>query len=280
VVLDRKELKKEGESLSTWKWEVVEPNDLKVEPERLEAFVGAIVAQEIVGFLGPQDFKLAGLDPAPVTLKITTKEGKEHRCGFFASKAQGFLRKDGVNEIFEVRPELVRMLQKLELNFISMEMFTIPRDSIRSISFESRPSSELQPVYYKLQVVGGKWIFNDKANERATPNPDKLDGLLTSLNYIKAESLLARDMKTITELGLDEITAPATLKLGYETGQGNETKAGVMELYISTDKSDKPSQPRYYARLKDNLAVFQINSSLVLQLLKFLKIETKPEQEK
>ncbi|HVR86076.1 MAG TPA: DUF4340 domain-containing protein, partial [Planctomycetota bacterium] len=36
VLLDRKELKKEGEPLSTWKWEVIEPNNLKVEPERLE----------------------------------------------------------------------------------------------------------------------------------------------------------------------------------------------------------------------------------------------------
>ncbi|HLY74911.1 MAG TPA: DUF4340 domain-containing protein [Planctomycetota bacterium] len=282
VVLDRKELKKEGEPVSTWKWEVLEPNNLKVESERLEAFVAAIVNQEIVGFLGPQDFKLAGLDPAPVKLKVTTKEGKDHVCGFFASKAQGFLRKEGVNEIFEVRPELVRMLQRLELNFVSMDMFSVPRDSIRSISFELRLSAELQHVYYKLKRDGGKWVFDDPANVKKgiAPNPDKLDGLLTTLNYIKAESLLARDQKTIADMAVEELTAPATLKLGYVIGQGQDAKEGVLELYISSDKSDMPSQPRYYARMKDNPTVFQISSTLVLQLQKFLKIEDKSDQEK
>jgi len=275
VVLDRKEQKKEGEPVSTWKWEVIQPENLKIESERLEAFVAAIVTQEIVGFLGGQDFKLAGLDPAPVKLSVLTKEGKEHVCGFFASKAQGFLRKEGVNEIFEVRPELVRMLQRLELNFVSLDMFTVPRDSIRTISFESRDISELKPVYYKLKLDNGKWIFDDAANKGAAVNPEKLDGLLTMLNYIKAESLLGRDMKTITDLALDERTAPATLKLGYVVGTGQDAKPGELELYISTDQSDKASQPRYYARQKDNLVVFQINMGVVLQLQKFLRIEDK-----
>jgi hypothetical protein len=53
-----------------------------------------------------------------------------------------------------------------------------------------------------------------------------------------------------------------------------------MELYISSDKSNKPTQPLYYARLKDNLAVFQVNAGLVLSLQKFLKVEEKPEPEK
>ncbi|HEV3026633.1 MAG TPA: DUF4340 domain-containing protein, partial [Planctomycetota bacterium] len=217
---------------------------------------------------------------APVTLKVTTKEGKDHVCGFFASKAQGFLRKDGVNEIFEVRPELVRMLQKLELNFISLDMFTIPRDSIRTIQFDLRVSAELKPVYYRLKVDAGKWVFDDPANRAATPNPEKLDGLLTVLNYIKAESLLARDMETITKYALDERTAPATLKLGYVLGQGQDAKTGELEIYISSDQSDKASQPRYYARMKDNLAVFQISSTLVLQLQKFLKVEDTSDPEK
>jgi hypothetical protein len=278
VVLDRKEEKKEGETLSTWKWTVVQPDNLKVESERLEAFVNAVVGQEITGFLGSQDFKLAGLEPAPVKVTVVTKEGKEHVCGFSSSDSHGFLRKEGVNEIFEVSPSLVRMLRRLELNFVSMEMFNIPRESIRSISFKAGVNAELQPVYYKLKRDGEKWLFEDTANKGATPNPDKLDGLLTQLNYIKAEALIGRDSKTIEDNLLDERTAPAVLKLGYVIGTGAAAKEGEMELYISTDKSNKATQSVFYARLKDNLAVFQINSGLVLSLQKFLRIEDKPEK--
>jgi hypothetical protein len=279
VVLDRKEVRKEGDPVSTWKWEVTKPDNLKVESERLEAFVGHVVGQEITGFLGAQEFKQAGLDPAPVKLTVVTKEGKEHVCGFSASDAHGFLRKEGVNEIFEVQPQLVRMLKRLELNFVSMEMFNVPRDSIHSISFDSR-SADLKPVYYKLRRDGEKWSFVDPANKGAAPNLDKLEGLLTQLNYIKAEALLGRDSKTIEDNLLDERTAPATLKMGYTIGTGAQAKEGEMELYISVDKSSRATETIYYARLKDNLAVFQINSGIVLSLQKFLKAEDKPEQEK
>lgn len=278
VVLDRKEVRKEGEPVATWKWEVVEPNNIKVESERLEAFVAAVVTQEITGFLGAQDFKLAGLDPAPIKLTVETKEGKKHVCGFSAAAAQGFLRKEGVDEIFEVRPELVRLLQKLELNFVSLEMFNVPRDAIRSIAFDSK-TSDLQPVYYKLKLHDGKWVFDDPANKGATPNPGKLDGLLTVLNYIKADSLIGRDSKTIEKHRLDPRTAPATLRMSYEIGTGSAAKSGDMELYISEDLSDKATQHKFYARLRDNLAVFQINPQFVLSLQKFMKIEDKEEHE-
>jgi len=270
VVLERKELKKEGDPVSTWKWEVIEPANLKVESERLEAFVSAVIIQEVTDFLGEQDFKLVNLDPGPVKLLVETKEGKQHVC-WFSVAAQGFLRKDGINEIFEVRPELVRMLQRLELNFVSMEMFNVPRDSIRTIAFKSQPSATLQPVYYKLKLdETGKWIFDDPANKGETPDPDRLGNLLTQLNYIKAESLLGRDIKTIETHRLDERVASSTLQMSYVIGQGKDAKAGELELYITDDKSDKPTKPLYYARLKDNLAVFQINAPLVLSLQKFL----------
>jgi hypothetical protein len=34
-----------------------------------------------------------------------------------------------------------------------------------------------------------------------------------------------------------------------------------MELYLSEDLSNKPGTHQYYARLKDNLAIFQINAA-------------------
>jgi len=264
VVLERKEQKKDGEPVSTSKWEMVEPTGMKVEAERLEAFVAAIVVQEITGFLGPQDPKLAGLDPAPVRLEIETKEGKKHVCGFSLS-AQGFLRKEGINEIFEVRPELVKMLQRLELNFVSMEMFNVPRAGIREIAFERNVSKDLKPVNYRLKIdpPTQRWSFTDVVHKNAKVDPERIDNLLIQLNYIKAESLISRDPRTIEKYRLDPTTAPSILRLGYEIGEGKTAKPGEMELYLSEDLSNKPGSHVYYARMKDNLAVFQINAALV-----------------
>jgi hypothetical protein len=103
-----------------------------------------------------------------------------------------------------------------------------------------------------------------------TPDPLRVGDLLTQLNYIKAESLIARDIKTIEDNKLDERVAPSTLKMSYVIGRGPDAKSGEMELFMTDDKSDKPTKPMYYARLKDNLAVFQINAPLVLSLQKFL----------
>ena len=113
----------------------------------VRGIVGAVVIQQIDDFMGPQDFKQAGLDPAPIRLVVETKEGKRHVCGFSAA---GFLRKEGVDEIFVIRPDFVRMLQRLELNFLTMEMFNVQRDALQEFTFESRPSAQLQPVYYTL----------------------------------------------------------------------------------------------------------------------------------
>jgi hypothetical protein len=153
-----------------------------------------------------------------------------------------------------------------------MEMFNIPRDSIKAISFASQPSAALQPVYYKLKLdeATGMWAFDDPANKGMTPDPLRVGDLLTQLNYIKAESLIARDIKTIEDNKLDERVAPSTLKMSYVIGRGPDAKSGEMELFMTDDKSDKPTKPMYYARLKDNLAVFQINAPLVLSLQKFL----------
>lgn len=260
VVLERREVRKEGEPVAAVKWEVSEPKDLRSESERVEAFVGAVVVQNVTGFLGPQDFKLVGLDPAPVTVAITTKEGKRHACGFNATDAAGYMRKEGVDEIFEVRPDFVRMLKRLELNFINMEMFNIPRSSLRAFSFEARPTAQLQPVFYalKLDQEGKKWVYTDAAHKGQEADPNKVSDILAILNYIRAEALIARDEKTSQDHRLLEQVAPATLKITYD--------GGIADLYISDNLSDVVNQPKYYARFSDNKTVFQMSGAAVSTL--------------
>jgi hypothetical protein len=278
VVLERRELKKPGESVATVKWEVTDPPGLRVESERLEAFVAAVVPQQVLQFLGSQDFKQAGLDPAPVRLLIETKEGKKHQCWFSLA---GYLRKEGIDEIFEVRPELVKMLQRLELNFLNMEMFNVPRDGLRAFSFESRVSEQLQPVLYRMEHEPGKpWVFTDPVHKGAAADQEQVSSLLALMNYIKAESLIARDAKTSEKHRLDERTAPATLKIVHQVGDAKENKTETAELYISEDLSDKPTQPKYYARLKDSMTVFQINGLFVASLKQVPVLKKEEKEEK
>jgi hypothetical protein len=259
VVLDRVESKKEGEAVATVKWQVTEPADLKVESERVEAFVGAVVVQQITGFLGKQDFKLAGLDPAPIQLVVTTKEGKRHVLGF-SSGSQGYMRREAVDEIFEVKPDFVRMLQRLELNFINMEMFNIPRADLREFSFDGKATDQLQPVYYtmKLDEKTNAWSFTDPGHKGAEVDPDRMNAIVAILNYIRAEALLARDDKTIAENRLAPGVAPATLKIVHAKG--------AVELYISDDLSNLPNRPKHLARFSDSKTVFQINGTAVTTL--------------
>lgn len=277
VVLERREIKKPDEPVATMKWEVTEPKGLRVESERLEAFVPAVVSQQVENFLGAQDFKQAGLDPGQIRLMVETREGKKHTCWFSAA---GYLRREGVEEVFQVRPEFVKLLLRLELNFLNMEMFNIPRQSLRGISFESRVSAELQPIYYRLELQNNQeWKFTDPAHKDAEVDPGRVADLVALMNYIRAESLIARDVKTIEQYRLDEHTAPSTLKIIYETGAGKDTKTVTEEVYISEDLSNKPTLQMYYARLKDNLTVFQINSLFVASLKQVPVLKKTPKED-
>jgi hypothetical protein len=268
AVLERREIKKEGESVSTVKWELAEPAGLRIEGERVEAFVSAVVQQQIDDFLGQQDFKQAGLEPAPIRLVVETKEGKKHVCGFSPS---GFFRKEGVDEIFLVRADFVRMLQRLELNFVTMEIFNIPRADLNEVRFESRASAQLQPIYYTLKLQGTRWVFTDPAHKGAESDPERVTDLLAHLNYIRAEAMIARDDETIRKYALEEQSAPATLRLTH--------KDGVAEIYFSENIGPKVNRSMYYARFKDSKTVFQVNPMLV-DTLKVVPEKTKDPEKK
>jgi hypothetical protein len=184
------------------------------------------------------------------------------------------MRKEGVDEIFVIRSDFVRMLQRLELNFLNMEMFNVQRDSLQEFSFESRPSAQLQPVYYTLRLdkAGKKWDFVDPAHKGVEADPERVSGILAIMNYIKAEAMIARDDDTIQKNALEESKAPSTLKIRYDGGEA--------ELYISENKSDKINRPLYWARFKDSKTVFQINGLFVDSLKVVPEKKKEPEKDK
>jgi hypothetical protein len=259
IRIERREMKREGEPVPEVSWEVLEPAGLKVDKERLEVFVANLLVQRIQDFLGPQDSRLARLDPADATTVLTTKDGRTYRH-HFGLGVDGFARKEGVDEVFTVRPELVKILRRLELNFLHPEIFNVPRDAIREFSFESKDPGRLEPLFYRLRRDPARkaWRFVDPANASRVPDEDRLGGLLTMLNYIKAETFIDQDAETSAKHRLDPAKAPARLTLWWEGGP-----EGGADFLISADLSDKPTKPVYYARRADQKAVFQINALLV-----------------
>jgi len=155
-----------------------------------------------------------------------------------------------------------------------MEMFNIPRADLREFKFEARATAQLQPIYYsmKLDEKSGTWLFTDPGHKGAEIDANKLNDILTILNYIRAESLLGRDDKLTSEHSLVDGAAPAALKVVHAKG--------TVELFISDDKSDKAGQPLHYARFSDSKTVFKFNGTSVLTLKQVPVLKKEDPKEK
>ncbi len=263
VAIERRETKKEGEPAPRVSWEVLEPPGLKAEPERVEHFVDGLLAHRLLTFLGPQpDLKLFGLDPADVTVAAETKEGRRHvfHFGHKGESSEGYLRREGVDEVLSVPAQLVKLLKRLELNFRTEAMFDVPRESLREFRFEARSRESLQPVAYamKLDEKEKKWKFSDAAHAADEASPELVTGHLAFLNFIRAETFIARDPETEAYYKLTARQAPARLTVVYEGGP-----PGGAVLYVSEDLSDRPTNPKYYARFEGSPIVFEVRGLLI-----------------
>ncbi|HLF93999.1 MAG TPA: DUF4340 domain-containing protein [Planctomycetota bacterium] len=255
IVIHRRETKDPQTQLPTVMWDLVEPANLKIERERIEGFVASIVGLRILDFLGAQDFKTAKLDPADVTLTLGTRDGKTHVCHFTGE----FMRREGVEEVFAIQPEMVTIMRRLELNFLHREIFNVPRASISEFTFDAKS----QVIYYgaKFDAPSGKWSYSKPpALAGKEPNGNVLGGVLNIMNYVQAVEFIARDPASTAEHRLEEQTAPATLTVLHEGGKA--------VFYISADKSDKVGRSIYFARLEGSPVIFQISSVFVEGLKK------------
>lgn len=261
ILLERKETKNPQTGLVTSAWELVEPAGVKVDKDQMDGFVGLPLSLRIGDFLGPQDFKIARLDPADLTFSVETYSGVKETLHL----TDRFMRREGVNEVFEVQPpEMAQILQRLELNFLHREMFNVPRASIRSFTFESRADL----VYYEARFdeKQGKWFF-EKPAELKGKEPDGLlmSSLLNVMNYVRAEEFITRDPAKAAEFKLEERTAPATLTVVHDGGKA--------VFYIGSDRSDKPTRPIYFSRMEGSPVVFQLSGVFVESLKRLQKKE-------
>jgi hypothetical protein len=266
LVLEQRETrtKKDEEDLVTRSWEVVEPKDLRIDRELMERFINNVFIHRIVDFLGEQpDLKLFDLDPPGVVLKLATKDGGT-RLYRFGMKGQGpgYLRREDRTEVFEVKPELIRRLRGMDLNFRDTEMYNVSRESLREVRFEWKDGT-LEPIYYALKRdPAGKWAFSDKVHEGQEADPDRVGEILSGVNFIRAESFISRDPESAARYRLRDREAAGTLRIVAEGGP-----AEGRVLYFSRNLDEKPGGFLYAARFEGDPVIFHPNARLV-ELLK------------
>ncbi len=265
LLIERRETRREGDPVPTVAWEVLEPKGARIRREKVEPYVRDVLAAGIESFVGATDFAQIKQDSPLVTMTVVTTDGRKQRVLFKAAGNHAWGRKEGIQEVFEVLPSYVKLLQLLELAVLRDEVFNVPRDDLRRIEFDAKFSGNLQPIRYILELDGrtGKWAFVDPAFKGPEADPQKVAGFLTMLSFIGAEQgkWVGRGPATLGKYRLNDPSAPARLTIWHEGGP----KDGVTIL-ISDNQSPQPATFMYFARRTDSPAVFRIVSQLVESL--------------
>ena len=84
------------------------------------------------------------------------------------------------------------------------------------------------------------------------------------MNYLRAEDrgFAGRDAETAAKYRLNELTAPATLRVWVDGEKEPAT------FYISDNRAEKATKFLYWARKSDSPLVFKINAAFVENLKK------------
>jgi hypothetical protein len=262
LLIERHETKKDADPLPSVRWELAEPKGVRINREKLEPFVGSFLYQRVIDFLGPmEDLKPLRLDPPDVEVEVELKDGRKHLFRFGATSNAAYLKRDGLEEIFAVQPDLVRLLRRVELSLLHEEIYNVPITALREFTFEARVPGVLEPVYYTLRKTsGGKgWEFSDPKNAKTAPSAAWAQELAVMMNYIKADEgvFMGRDEETVARLGLGDGQAPARLRILADA------EPREFELLISDNKSEKAGRRLYYARAKGSPVVFKLGTTLV-----------------
>jgi hypothetical protein len=280
VRLERRESKvvKEGQEATEVTWEVLEPTDVRMEKERAGRFVERVLEQHVTDFLGRQeDLKLFDLDPPEATLAAETLEGAKHvyHFGVKGEDDQGYMRREGLDEVFAVRGELVNALRRLELNFRTDAVFNVPREKLREVRFEARAREGQEPVSYALRLDGKekKWKFSDPAHAAVEADDERVGALLAAVNYVEAERFVSKEPDAAGEYRLTEKDWPARLTVLSEGG----SPSGEI-LYFTEDLGEPPASPIHYARFEGSPVVFRARDALVATMFRVPVKRPKPQE--
>jgi hypothetical protein len=261
LVIERRETRKEGGPVPSVTWEVLEPKGIRIRKEKVEPYVRDVLAAGIEGFVGSMDFRQVKPDSPFVTMSVETTDGKKQRASFKTTGSSAWGQKEGVDEVFEVLPSYVKLLQLLELALLQEEVFNVQRTDLRKFEFRAKFKGQ-EPIQYavELDVRSGKWMISGPGGAPVPANADRAGGFLTMLSYIAADQgrYVGRDAATLEKYRLNEPVAPARLTIWHEGGPKEGTT-----ILISDNQSTQPATFMYLARRADSPAVFRVVSQLV-----------------
>lgn len=260
--IERRESKRDNDPLPAVSWELAEPAGIRINKDKIEPFVGSFLFQRVTDFPGViEDLKSLRLDPADATVEVELKDGAKKVYRFGSPVNAGYLKRDGVAEIFAVQPELVRLLRRVELSLLHEEMYNVPITALREFTFEAKSRGSLEPVYYTLRRSPGSkgWDFADAKNQGKKPSAQWAGDLAVMMNFIRADEgvFAGRDEETVAKLGLGDGQAPARLRILADAEPRD------FELLISENQSEKAGRYVYYARVKGSSVVFKLGATLV-----------------
>jgi hypothetical protein len=268
--IERRETKRENDPVPAVAWELAEPKGIRINKEKVEPFVASFLYQRVTDFPGVlEDLKSLRLDPPDATVEVELKDGKTLGFRFGATSNAAYLKRDGIDEIFRVQPDLVRLLRRVELSLLHEEIYNVPITALREFTFESKVKNALEPVYYSLRkgADGKTWAFTDPKNAGRKPNAQWVNDLAVMMNFIRADEgvFAGRDEETVARMGLGDGQAPTRLRIQADAEPRD------FELLISENQSEKAGRWVYYAREKGGSVVFKIGATMI-EALKDLRL--------
>ncbi len=219
----------------------------------------------------PDQEKALGLDPPQVTLRFVLNSGE--RVFFFAldDSGEAYMKKEWQEELYMVPSHYVKILQLLDLNYRTLDLWSVRVDQVTGFLWEKRILGR-NPEFWSIvrrrdpETEAWKWNFSDPESTRSKLVVDWLRAreLLVGLSQIQAKKFVTKSPAIAKRFELDGTSPPYRLVLSLGT-EGEEKT-----LLVSRNWSKAGAAPLYFARFEDDPIVFQIDATLIDLLIQGL----------
>ncbi len=223
----------------------------------------------------PDQERALGLNPPQVTLRYVLKDGE--RVFYFSldDSDEAYMKKAWQEELYIVPSHYVKILQLLDLNYRTPDLWSVRVDQVTGFLWEKRILGR-DPEFWSVrrerdpETKAWQWRFADPQSEKSNLQVDWLRAreLLVGLTQIQAKKFVTRSPQGAKVFELDG-SSPAPYRLVLTLG--NEGKKKV--LLVSRNWSKAGAAPMYFARFEDDSIVFQIDATLIDLLIQGLVAE-------
>ena len=222
----------------------------------------------------PGQAKALGLDPPELTLRFELSEGERILYFVLRGTDDAYMKKAWEDELYTVPSYYVKFLQKLDLSYRTLELWSVRPDQLTGIHWERRilgrePESWSVVRQRELDTDIWKWRFTDPESVRLNlqVDPDRAKDLLLGLTHIQAKKFIGKSPSVAKRFELGGKSPPHRLVLSLGTGGKQKV------LLVGRNQSPAGAAPFYFARFEADPVVFQIDAKLIDLLIKGLVVE-------